>query len=173
MGGCIQIFGVIHLGGRQRVLMQHVKAANLKPLREFPHIVEHTIHSTDCQGYDLPLPVILGVGLGNMDFCLPPHMQISSPNGALGQQHAAGEDGIKAGMLFKKVVCAVIDLVNGFDSDKDGVGDTYFNDGTTQIKGWEQGKKYTYMITFGRYKIFFTPSVSAWEDSSPFPPIHI
>ena len=68
---------------------------------------------------------------------------------------------------------ADIDLVNGFDSDKDGVGDTYFNDGTTQIKGWEQGKKYTYMITFGRYKIFFTPSVSAWEDSSTFPPIYI
>lgn len=68
---------------------------------------------------------------------------------------------------------AMIDLVTGFDSDKDGTGDTYFNDGTNQIRGWEQGKKYTYMITFGRYKIFFTPSVSAWEDSSTFPPIYI
>ena len=67
---------------------------------------------------------------------------------------------------------AVIDLVNGFDSDKDGVGDSYFNDGTNEIRGWEPGKKYTYMITFGRYKIFFTPSVSDWSDNN-IPPVYI
>lgn len=67
---------------------------------------------------------------------------------------------------------AVIDLVNGFDSNKDGIGDSYFNDGTNEIRGWEPGKKYTYMITFGRYKIFFTPSVSDWSDSS-IPPVYI
>lgn len=67
---------------------------------------------------------------------------------------------------------AVIDLVNGFDSNKDGIGDSYFNDGTNEIRGWEPGKKYTYMITFGRYKIFFTPSVSEWSDSS-IPPVYI
>lgn len=67
---------------------------------------------------------------------------------------------------------AVIDLVNGFDSDKDGFGDSYFNDGTNEIRGWEPGKRYTYMITFGRYKIFFTPSVSDWSDSN-IPPVYI
>lgn len=65
-----------------------------------------------------------------------------------------------------------IDLVSGFDSDNDGVGDTYFNDGTDQIMGWKTGKKYTYTITFGKYKIFFTPSVTTWKDTY-MPPIYI
>lgn len=67
---------------------------------------------------------------------------------------------------------ALIDLVTGFDSDNNGEGDTYFNDGTNPITGWESGKRYTYMITFGRYKIFFTPSVSEWVDLVS-PPVYI
>ena len=59
---------------------------------------------------------------------------------------------------------ALVDLVNGFDSDNDGIGDTYFNDGTNEIRGWEPGKRYTYTITFGKYKILFTPAVDSWED---------
>lgn len=59
-----------------------------------------------------------------------------------------------------------IDLVNGFEGG-------YFNDGTNEIREWELGKKYTYTITFGKYKIFFTPSVSAWEDSGTIPPVYI
>ena len=59
---------------------------------------------------------------------------------------------------------AVIDLVNGFDSDNDGTGDSYFNDGTNEIRGWEPGKRYTYTITFGKYKILFTPAVDPWKD---------
>lgn len=60
-----------------------------------------------------------------------------------------------------------IDLVNGFEGG-------YFNDGTNEIREWEPGKKYTYTITFGKYKIFFTPSVddSNWSDSGR-PPVHI
>ena len=57
-----------------------------------------------------------------------------------------------------------IDLVNGFDSDNDGTGDTYFNDGTSDITGWESGKRYTYTITFGKYKILFTPAVDPWKE---------
>lgn len=59
-----------------------------------------------------------------------------------------------------------IDLVNGFEGG-------YFNDGTNEIREWELGKKYTYTITFGKYKIFFTPSVSVWEDSGTIPPVYI
>lgn len=60
-----------------------------------------------------------------------------------------------------------IDLVNGFEGG-------YFNDGTNEIREWEPGKKYTYTITFGKYKIFFTPSVddSNWSDSV-IPPVYI
>lgn len=60
-----------------------------------------------------------------------------------------------------------IDLVNGFEGG-------YFNDGTNEIREWEPGKKYTYTITFGKYKIFFTPSVddSNWSDSGR-PPVYI
>ena len=59
---------------------------------------------------------------------------------------------------------ALVDLVNGFDSDNDGTGDTYFNDGTSDITGWESGKRYTYTITFGKYKILFTPAVDPWKE---------
>lgn len=58
---------------------------------------------------------------------------------------------------------ANIDLVNGFDSNNDGIGDTYFNDGTNDITGWAPGRKYTYTITFGKYKILFTPTVEPWK----------
>ena len=67
---------------------------------------------------------------------------------------------------------AEIDLVTGFDSDRDGHGDTYFNDGTNPIMSWEPGKKYIYTITFGQYKIFFTPSVETWEGGKT-PPVYI
>lgn len=66
------------------------------------------------------------------------------------------------GAVLGKV--ANIDLVNGFDSNNDGIGDTYFNDGTNDITGWEPGRKYTYTITFGKYKILFTPTVDPWAD---------
>ena len=59
---------------------------------------------------------------------------------------------------------ALVDLVNGFDSNNDGIGDTYFNDGTSDITGWEPGKRYTYTITFGKYKILFTPAVDPWKE---------
>ena len=64
------------------------------------------------------------------------------------------------GAVLGKV--ANIDLVNGFDSNNDGIGDTYFNDGTNDITGWAPGRKYTYTITFGKYKILFTPTVDPW-----------
>lgn len=65
-----------------------------------------------------------------------------------------------------------IDLRCGYDSDNDGVGDTYFNDGTNVVTRWAPGKKYTYTITFGDYKIFFTPSVTEWSSNSR-PPAYI
>ena len=52
--------------------------------------------------------------------------------------------------------------MNGNDTDDDGVGDDYFYDGATRITGWEPGKRYTYTLTFGRYKILFTPTVVSW-----------
>ena len=66
------------------------------------------------------------------------------------------------GAVLGKV--ANIDLVNGFDSNNDGIGDTYFNDGTNDITGWAPGRKYTYTITFGKYKILFTPTVDPWAE---------
>lgn len=64
---------------------------------------------------------------------------------------------------------ALIDLVNGFDSDGDGVGDSYFNDGVKEIKAWEAGKRYIYTMTFGRFKILFTPTVDPWNDVEDIP----
>ena len=58
----------------------------------------------------------------------------------------------------------IVDLVNGFDTTGDGVGNDYFYDGGTRITGWAPGKRYIYTITFGKFKILFTPTVIDWND---------
>ena len=99
---------------------------------------------------------IVDVESGDIDLILLP------------QQFDHGSAGhVKIEVTYKQGVSGetktvTIDLVNGNDTDDDGVGDDYFYDGATRITGWEPGKRYTYTLTFGRYKILFTPTVVSW-----------
>lgn len=99
---------------------------------------------------------IVDVESGDIDLILLPQ---EFDHGSAG--HVMIEVTYKQG-LSGEVKTATIDLVNGNDTDGDGTGDDYFYDGAKRITGWEPGKRYTYTLTFGRYKILFTPTVVSW-----------
>ena len=49
------------------------------------------------------------------------------------------------------------------DVNNDGTED-YLSDGTNDIKVWEIGKRYTYVISIALNKVYFAPYVSNWSD---------
>lgn len=60
-------------------------------------------------------------------------------------------------------VVEVTQVVNLADVDNDGTED-YLSDGTNDIKKWEIGKRYTYLIKIALDKVYFAPYVSIWSD---------
>lgn len=60
-------------------------------------------------------------------------------------------------------VVEVTQVVNLADVNNDGTED-YLSDGTNDIKVWEIGKRYTYVISIALNKVYFAPYVSNWSD---------
>ena len=79
----VQIFGVIHLRGRVRILVNWLKTPFFEPFREALDVIYHNIDRTDRKLHHVSVIVVFGRCFGYMDLGSAPHFNIALPDRAL------------------------------------------------------------------------------------------